>query len=103
MGDRSYIVNLTKGDRIRIKFHTTKNKVTSFVVNYEALAKNRWREIVRYDTFHGFVHQDILHYRKKSDKIKLDITDLNQAMNYAIQDIKARWRNYREKFEKEIK
>ena len=103
MSNKSFIIDLTAEDRIRLRFTTKEGKVRNFVVQYEIFLKDEWREILRYDTTHGFLHMDICHYKKKSDKIKLDITDLNQALTYAIQDIKARWRFYRERFGKEIK
>lgn len=103
MSNKSFIIDLTTEDRIRLRFTTKEGKVRNFVVQYEIFLKDEWREILRYDTTHGFLHMDVCHFKKKSDKIKLDITDLNQALTYAIQDIKARWRFYRERFGKEIK
>lgn len=103
MGQKSFIIDLSIEDRIRLRFLTREGEVKDFIVQYESLLKKQWREILRYDTSHGFLHADIYHFKKESDKIKLDITDLNQALTYAIQDIKARWRFYRERFEREIK
>jgi len=103
MGSKSFIIDLTVGDRIRIRSVTREGEIGSFVVQYEAFLKNEWREILRYDTSHGFLHLDVCHIKKKSDKIKLDITDLNQAFSYAIQDIKAKWQFYRDRYEREIK
>ena len=103
MGQKSFIIDLTLEDRIRLRFVTREGEVRNFVVQYEAFLKSEWREILRYDTIHSFLHLDICHFKKKSDKIKLDITDLNQALNYAIQDIKAKWQFYRNRFEREIK
>lgn len=103
MGTKSFIIDLTEENRIRLRFITREKEVKDFVVQYEAYLKNNWHEILRYDTSHGFLHFDVCHFKKKSDKIKLDITDLNQALNYAVQDIKAKWQFYRDRFEKEIK
>ena len=103
MGQKSFIIDLTVEDRIRLKFYTKTGEVKNFVVQYESFVKHKWQEILRYDTMHDFLHQDICHPRQKSDKIKLDITDLNQALNYAIQDIKAKWQFYRDRYEEEIK
>ena len=103
MGKKSFIIDLTFQDRIRLRFVTKEGEVKNFIVQYEAYLKNTWHEIVRYDTSHGFLHMDTCHFRKKPIKIKLDISDLNRGLTYAVEDIKARWRNYKEKFSREIK
>jgi len=90
-------------DRLRIVAQKDKGKITSFVVQYEALIKDNWHPIVRYDTSHGFAHRDIIHYNGKKEKQPIYFPDYNFAFTFAIQDLKSLWRWYRTGFEREIK
>jgi hypothetical protein len=49
-------------DRLRVTAYLKKGEIVKFVIQYKALVKNLWRPIVRYDTYHGFAHKDIIHY-----------------------------------------
>jgi len=89
-------------DRVRVVALKQKDKIIKFVVQYEALIKNLWRAIIRYDTSHGFAHKDIIHYNGEVDKQPLYFQNFNMAFTFAIQDLKASWKWYRIAFEKEI-
>ena len=71
-------------DRIRVKALKKKDKIVKFVVQYEAVIKNQWRAIVRYDTSHGFAHKDIIHFKGEVDKQPLYFQDFNMAFTFAI-------------------
>jgi hypothetical protein len=45
--------------------------------------KNKWYQVVRYDTAHGFAHKDILPYKGDVRKEKLPFNDLNLALTFA--------------------
>lgn len=85
---------------MRIK--TEKGKVTDIVVQYESFLNNKWAPIVRYDCSHGFFHRDLL-YNGEKEKQVIPITTLEDALNYAEQDIKDRWEFYKEKYLKKTK
>jgi hypothetical protein len=71
-------------------------------VQYEAKIKNKWHQIVRYDTSHGFAHKDIIHPSGQKEKQPLYFSTLNAAFTFAIQDLKISWKWYRAAYEKEL-
>ena len=80
-----------------------KSKVTDVVIQYETRIKDKWHTVVRYDCSHGFFHRDLL--SMKGDKIKqpIPITNLNDALTYAEQDLKDRWEWYKEQYKRGVK
>ncbi len=89
-------------DRLRVMAAKKKGGISNFVVQYEAMIKGEWHEIVRYDTRHGFAHKDIIHADGKKDKQPLYFPNYNLAFTFAINDIKTLWRWYRYGYEKEV-
>jgi len=89
-------------DRLRVHAKKQKGKIVRFVVQYEALIKNEWRAIVRYDTSHGFAHKDIIHSSGEVDKQPLHFQDFNMAFTFAIQDLKTSWKWYKIAYEGEM-
>lgn len=90
-------------EKLRIKIHTDKGKVLDVVVQYESFLNDEWTPIVRYDCSHGFFHRDVLYPNNKKEKQTIVITTLEDALNYAEQDIKDRWEFYKERFLKKFK
>ena len=80
-----------------------KSKVTDVVIQYETRIKDKWHTVVRYDCSHGFFHRDLLNM--KGDKIKqpIPITNRNDALTYAEQDLKDRWEWYKEQYKRGVK
>ena len=93
MGKKEFTKQLTPDgdDRLRVRIAIEKSKVTDVVIQYETRIKDKWHTVVRYDCSHGFFHRDLL--SMKGDKIKqpISITNLNDALTYAEQDLKDRW------------
>lgn len=89
-------------DRLRIRIDTEKGTVIRIMVQYESFIEQKWREIVRYDCSHGFLHRDII-FPKKVEKQPLKIDNLKDALQYAEQDIKDRWKWYRERYKRRLK
>lgn len=85
--------------RVRQHFSTSKKDVLAFTVQLEVLLQNRWRAILRFDTAHGFPHIDRLHRNPNKPILKatLSLTP-NEALTYAVQDIRERWPVYVERF-----
>ena len=77
--------------------------MTDVVIQYETRIKDKWHIVVRYDCAHGFFHRDLLN--RKGDKIKqpIPITNLNDALTYAEQDLKDRWEWYKEQYKRGAK
>ena len=91
-------VSIDGNDRLRIRIGTEKGKVVNIMVQYEANITGTWREIVRYDCAHGFLHRDVISPKGTAEKQALSIANLNDALQYAEQDIKDRWQWYKEKY-----
>jgi hypothetical protein len=85
-------------DRIRCVFETRKGKVVKInVVEYETLVEDKqWLPVVRYDTAHGFFHRDVyLFGGHKHFKEFIFRPSLEEALTYAIQDIRLNWQKYK--------
>lgn len=104
MHEIEYLIFLTgeSKDRLRVSAQKFKGEILRFVVQYESLILERWQPIIRYDTAHGFAHKDIMKPDGNSIKQPLFFEDYNLAFTYATLDLKANWKQYREKFEREI-
>ncbi len=90
-------------EKLRIRIKTDKGKVIDIVVQYESLIENKWVPITRYDCAHGFFHRDILFPKYEKEKQIISIASLEDALNYAEQDIKDRWEFYKERYLKKLK
>ena len=82
------IISPEGGDRLRIRITTQKGKVVNVMVQYEAKITGTWHEIVRYDCSHGFFHRDVIYPKGKNEKQPIRIENLNDALQYAEQDLK---------------
>jgi hypothetical protein len=85
-----------------MKIKTEKGKVVDMVIQYESFLNNKWTPIVRYDCAHGFFHRDLM-YNGEKEKQTITISSLENALNYAEQDIKDRWEFYKERYLKKMK
>jgi len=97
--ETAFEVSLDLGVMMRVRFVRQRNRIISFVVQLECLIDNNWYPIIRYDTAHQFAHYDILRPDGTQDKRPMSVTDFNEALTYAQQDIKANFRYYRTRFE----
>ena len=97
------IISQSGDDKLRLKIGTEKGKVVNMLVQYEARFDGEWYAVVRYDFSHGFLHRDVMFPGGKKEKHPLDIPDLKTALMYAEQDIKDRWKWYRDRFRRRLK
>jgi len=97
------IISPSGDDRLRVKIKTEKGKVVNLMVQYEARFDSEWYALVRYDCSHGFLHRDVMFPDGKKEKHPLDIPELKTALMYAEQDIKDRWKWYRDRFKRRLK
>ena len=95
--EREFEIRPEEGVRFRIRFTTTRGHVTKFVVQLEVQRESLWQPVVRYNTAHGRPHRDL--YRKDGSVAKqwLDLT-LDDALTYAIKEIKDSWRRHAERW-----
>lgn len=96
-----YVIRLSPQDRYRHTHIRVKEKIVFFRIQLEILWDGKWMPVVRYDTAHGFVHRDLLD--KKGHVVKTPIfnQDLNDALTFAENDLKANWLSYRKRFMEE--
>lgn len=87
--------------RIRHFHRLDKNIIVEFCLQPEVYFDNQWHPVIRYDTAHGFAHKDVLSKNGKVNKEPLFITDYNEALTFAENDIRSNWEIYRDKFFKE--
>jgi len=97
-----YLVSLGIDGRRRVRHAKIRGKITEFMVQYELFVEEKWHEVVRYDTSHGYAHRDLIHADGRKEKLELFFRDLNICLTYAENDLRANWKNYREKFLKEV-
>ena len=90
-------------ERVRIRIRTEKGKVVDMIVQYESMINNKWTPIIRYDCYHGFFHRDVLLPNGEKEKYSLPMSSMEDALNYAEQDIKDRWEFYKERYLKKLK
>ena len=93
-----YFITLATGDdRIRVDFETDHGDVTALHrVQYETLVQGTWQPVARYDMGHGFFHMDA-YTARGSMKYRIEIVDLSEALTFAIDDLKANWRFYKQR------
>ncbi len=97
-----FVIPLGPNDRRRHKHTSLKGKILGFSVQYETKIKDIWYAVVRYDTAHNFVHQDIMHLNKSPEKIILAFGNFNEALTFADNDIKLNWEKYKKAFLTEV-
>jgi len=79
---------------------TVNGRVRRFPVVLLAETGGRLRCLTRYDTAHGDPHQDILDQNENTlAKIIIPTDDLDEALHYAINDLKTHAHRYLESFE----
>jgi hypothetical protein len=97
-----YVVLLGLDGRRRVRHTRLEGKITEFMVQYEIFVEGKWHGVVRYDTSHGYAHKDLIHADGQKEKVKLFLKDLNICLTYAENDLRGNWKNYRERFLKEV-
>ncbi len=99
-----YVFLFPVGDiQLRHRHVQDRGRVLSFVVQLELWWRSGWQPITRYDTAHGFAHRDLIHPDGRVDKTTMGLEDWNQALDTALEDLKANWSWYRQRFMEEAK
>lgn len=94
-----YVLPLGAADFLRVHFDLERGKITRFTVQYETVIGNRLYPVVRYDSAHDQPHRDTLDAGGHViEKEWLPQLDLNAALTYGEQDVRAHWQRYRAAF-----
>jgi hypothetical protein len=92
-----YVVPLGENARKRHYHENEKGEVADFAVQLEVFVNDQWREVIRYDSAHGFAHID--RYYLDGGKVKKELNlKLNEALTLADEDIKENWKAYQKAF-----
>ncbi len=91
-----YVIPLGENARKRHYHKTVKGNVIAFAVQLEVFVNGEWREVIRYDSAHDFVHIDKYYLDGRKIKKELNL-ELNEALTLADEDIKVNWKVYQKK------
>ena len=81
--------------RKRVRCVTHKGKVVSFVVQLEYNNGQGWRQVVRFDNAHGFVHRDRYFANGPAEKhYFIAEQDLGKALDRANAEINEQWETW---------
>ncbi len=83
---------------IRVRFEKESGHIHAFVIQLACLFDDKWQPVVRYDTVHGFAHQDVMHPSGQTEKKELPVASFNEGFTFAERDIKENWSFYRERY-----
>ena len=83
--------------RIRHYHRTERGRIVRFSLQLEVEIQEVWREVIRYDTAHGFAHIDRYSLAGKRRKERLRL-EYGEALTRAERDLKQNWSAYRERF-----
>ena len=96
--ETDFFVDLTQSDRVRVWFVTEQGSVQNFTVQYETVIDGDWHPVVRYDGWHDQPHRDTLDRDGQVQHKDWLHVSYDDALTYALDDLRQRWRRYREDF-----
>ncbi len=97
MAEKQYLIMLDLDARKR-HYHSAKGgKISNFMVQLEVRVDDVWREVVRYDCAHDFIHKDCYNIAGKRRKIALYV-GYPEALSMADDDINENWQLYKANF-----
>lgn len=74
------------------------NEIFEFVVQYESLVKDKWREIIRYDNKGKPPHKDVFDVKGKRYMKEIPNVSLKIIIPWCVGDIKENWRRYKARY-----
>jgi hypothetical protein len=98
----AFLLDVTDEDVLDVVFDVEGGKVVAFSVNYRALVRGEWREVVRYDTSHGRLHVHEFWPAGTERILPLEpdpIDDYTSALEEAMNDLDRNWKTYRSEVE----
>ena len=82
--------------KMRIRIFLKRGKVCNYVVQLEHLIDVDWKQVVRFNYYHGFYHKDF--YNLEGQQIKKvnlnEFSGIIEAVDFAVADISRRYKEY---------
>jgi len=101
---RFFIIEIVKGVEIHVFFETVQGLLVRFVVKLVHKYRDKFYEIIRFESAHNCPHKDILDIDGSvKRKVWFEMLDNKQALDMAIQDLKDNYEMYLERYEKWLK
>jgi hypothetical protein len=97
MGAKEYLILLDVNAQKRHYHESEAGKIVKFMVQLEVKVGAIWKESIRYDCAHDYVHRDCYNIRGKTRKLGLNL-DYEAALVFAGDGINENWEIYRERF-----
>lgn len=97
MSVTEYVIPLGLDARKRHYHKSETGKVRAFTVQLEVFVNDQWREVIRYDSAHGFAHIDRYYLDGRKVKKELNLK-LSEALTLADEDLKENWKAYQKAF-----
>jgi len=90
-------------EKTRFRIHLYKNygrgKLFNYVYQLETIHEGKWKPVVRYNNFHGFIHKDI--FDVEGNKIKRELLgkmSIKEATKFADKDLRVNYEKYISEF-----
>lgn len=104
MAEQEYENLLDDENYIYVHFFTEERKVKRFVVKLLCRFDRKWYEVIRYDSGHNIPHKDILLPNGKTKrKVWYKYFNNNQALDFAIDEVKEQYEFFRWRFQQWLK
>ena len=92
---KRFFIKLNELTGISVYFYSDKKDVMRFVVKLNYFYLKKWREIARYDNYHGSVHRDLFNiYGDKIYVKRFPYLDNKSGLSFSIDDFKENHDNY---------
>jgi hypothetical protein len=98
---KTYEIFLSTEDRIDVDLEFRKSAGTPphlerFAISYSARIRGRWREVVRYDNFHGGVHRQRFWRTGSPERVPAwERFPFDALLEACRRDLRENWRRYR--------
>lgn len=98
---KTYRIFLSLEDRIDVDLQFERAKGTSprlarFAITYSARMEGRWREVIRYDNFHGYLHRQRFWRGRTPEPLReMERLPAQAVLEACRTDLRTNWRRYR--------
>lgn len=98
---KTYKIFLSAEDRIDVDLEFGKAagaapRLERFAVTYSARIRERWKEVIRYDNFHGTVHRQCYWRSGKPEAVPAwDRLPFDDLLDACRRDLRENWKRYR--------